>query len=70
MVKKNQPLLFVGLFLIIVLTFNSILLTYASKSVLTSTDYRYDSTAFEDLKYFALSKSMMIEKNTIFLRYF
>ena len=56
MVKKNQPLLFVGLFLIIVLTFNSILLTYASKSVLTSTDYRYDSTAFEDLKYFALSK--------------
>lgn len=56
MTKKYQPLLVVGLFLIIVLTFNSIILTYASKSILTSSDYRYDSKTFNDLKYFTLSK--------------
>lgn len=54
--NKYQPLLLVGLFLIVVLTFNSIILTFAWKSLLKLSDYRYDSKKLEDLRYFALSK--------------
>lgn len=54
MLIKYQPLL-VGLILIIVLTFNSVILTYASKSILLNDDWHH-LRLLNDLKNFALSK--------------
>lgn len=54
MLKKYQPLL-VGSFFIIIFTFNSVILTYASESILLN-EINYPSRLFNDLKTFALSK--------------